>query len=137
MSFFRKLQYAFARMMQGRNGIDNLGYTALWAGLIINLLDTFIGTGILSLLGFAMYIYAIVRMFSKNVAKRQAENDRFTAWWENTKKKFRQFFLRLKGMRTHKYFRCPGCRSRLRLRRGSGETMVHCPKCGNDFRQKA
>lgn len=137
MSFFRRLGASFSRMMQGRNGMDYLSYRMLWTGLVISLLDTFIGTGILSLLGFAMYIYAIVRMFSKNVAKRQAENDRFTAWWENTKKKFRQFFLRVKNSREYKYFHCPQCKVLIRLRRGSGETMVHCPKCGNDFRQKA
>ena len=137
MSFFRRLGASFSRMMQGRNGMDYFSYRLLWTSLIISLLDTFIGTGILSLLGFAMYGYAIFRMFSKNVQKRQAENDRFTTVFEDVKKKIRQFFLRLKNSREYKYFHCPQCRVLIRLRRGSGDTMVHCPKCGNDFHQKA
>ena len=137
MSFLRKLQYAFARMMQGRNGIDNLGYTALWAGLIISLVDTLIGLGILGLLGTALYIYAIFRMFSRNVEKRQEENRRyvlFTIYWQ---KEVKLFFLRLKGTKEYKYFRCPSCKNRLRLRRGCGEKHITCPVCKHQFDQKA
>ena len=137
MSFFRKMQYAFARMMQGRNGVDNLGDTTLWAGLIVNLLDSFIGTGILSLLGMALYVYSVWRMFSRNVEKRAEENRRYVTFSTTWTTKVKQYFMRLKNSREFKYFRCPQCRQLIRLKRGSGERMVHCLKCKNDFRMKA
>ena len=137
MSFLRKLQYAFARMMQGRNGIDNLGYAALWAGLIISLLDTFIGTGLLSMLGTALYVYSIWRMFSRKLEKRAEENRRFAQFSATWTTKMKQFLLRLKNSREYKYFHCPQCRVLIRLKRGTGERMVHCPKCHHDFQQKA
>ena len=132
-----RMRMALARFMQGRNGVDNLGYHALWGGLIICLVDTFISTGILGLLGNVMYIYAIFRMLSRNVSKRQAENSRYVQFTNNWQKEVKQFFLRLKGMKTYKYFRCPGCRNRLRMKRGSGLKHITCPVCKNQFDKKA
>ena len=123
--------------MQGRNGVDNLGYHALWTGLIISLVDTLIGLGILGLLGTALYIYAIFRMFSRNVEKRQEENRRYVHFTNNRKKEVKQFFLRLKGTKEYKYFRCPSCKNRLRLRRGCGEKHITSPVCKHQFDQKA
>lgn len=132
-----RIKMALARFMQGRNGVDNLGYHALWGGLIISLLDTFIGTGILGLLGNVLYIYAIFRMFSRNVHKRQEENSRYVHFQNNWRKEVKQFFLRLKGTKEYKYFHCPSCKNRLRLRRGCGERHITCPVCKHQFDQKA
>ena len=132
-----RIKMAMARFMQGRNGVDNLGYHALWAGLIISLVDTLIGLGILGLLGTALYIYAIFRMFSRNVEKRQEENRRYVHFTNNWQKEVKQFFLRLKGTKEYKYFRCPACKNRLRLRRGCGEKHITCPVCKHQFDQRA
>lgn len=137
MTFMTRIKMALIRFMQGRNGVDNLGWHALWAGLIISLLDSFIGLGLLSLLGTALYAYAIFRMLSRNVAKRQEENRRYVAFTGSLTKEVKQFFLRLKGMKTYKYFRCPGCKNRLRMKRGSGEKHITCPVCKHQFDQKA
>ena len=132
-----RIKMAMARFTQGRNGVDNLGYHALWTGLIISLVDTLIGLGILGLLGTALYIYAIFRMFSRNVEKRQEENRRYVHFTNNWKKEVKQFFLRLKGTKEYKYFRCPSCKNRLRLRRGCGEKHITCPVGNHQFDQKA
>ncbi len=132
-----RIKMALARFMQGRNGVDNLGYHALWTGLIVVLVNNFIGSLILGLLGSALYIYAVFRMFSKNTVKRQQENSRYVYFLNNWKKEVRQFFLRLKGTKEYKYFRCPSCKNRLRLRRGCGEKHITCPVCRHQFDQKA
>lgn len=137
MSFFSKMRMALARFMQGRNGVDNLGFAALWTGLVVNLVDSFVGTGLLSLAGMALYVYSIWRMFSRNTYKRAEENRRYVTAMEGTKTKVRQFFLRLKNSREYKYFKCPQCKVLIRLKRGSGEKQIHCPKCQHDFVQKA
>ena len=132
-----RIKMAMARFMQGRNGVDNIGWHALWGGLTMMLLDGFIGTGVLTLLGNAMYIYALFRVFSRNVGKRQLENQRYMQFTEKVGKEVNQFFLRLKGMKTYKYFRCPACMTRLRLKRGAGEKHITCPLCKHSFDQKA
>lgn len=137
MSFFRKIGAALNRFMQGRNGVDNLGAWALWAGVIVNLLDTFLGTGLLSLLGMALYVYSIWRIFSRNVYKRAEENRKFVAFTMGISTRVKQFFLRLKNRKEYKYFKCPQCKVLIRLKRGSGEKQINCPKCGCQFSQKA
>lgn len=137
MSFFGRIRAWLTRFMQGRNGVDNLGAWALWAGVIVNLLDNFLGTGILALLGMALYVYAIWRIFSRNVYKRAEENRRFVAFTTGLSTKVKQFFLRLKNSKEYKYFKCPQCKVLIRLKRGCGEKQITCPKCGCQFTQRA
>ncbi|MBQ7850774.1 MAG: hypothetical protein IJ343_13700 [Clostridia bacterium] len=137
MGFLTRLQMALTRFMTGRNGIDMLAYHLLWGGLILSIISIFDPTGITGLLSTAMYVYMGFRVLSRNLPKRQAENARWTQFYENASKEVRQFFLRLKGRKTHKYFRCPACKVRLRMKRGSGEKTITCPKCRHQFQQKA
>ena len=132
-----RIKMALMRFMQGRNGVDNLGYHALWGGLILLIVNMFLGSLLLSLIGNVMYFYALFRMLSRNIGKRQAENARYIQFSEKVGREVRQFFARLKGMKTHKYFRCPSCRNRLRMKRGSGEKTITCPVCRHQFTQKA
>lgn len=134
MGFLTRFQMMMARFMAGRNGMDNLAYHAMWGALIVYILSLFLPVGILST---ALMIYAIWRMLSRNVSKRQQENASYIQFSEKVSKEVKQFFLRLKGMKTHKYFRCPSCRNRLRMKRGSGEKLITCPVCRNQFTQKA
>ena len=137
MGFLTRLQMAMARFMAGRNGTDNIGWHASWAGLILMVLDIFVRTGYLSLIAWVLYGYSLFRMLSRNVNKRRAENARYIVFTEKVKKEVRQFFLRLKGRKTHKYFRCPSCRNRLRMKRGSGLKQITCPVCRHQFEKKA
>lgn len=137
MNLWGKIRAAFAKLMYGRNGVDNLSVATLWTGLILSLLDNLLRTGLLSLLGMALYIYSIWRMFSRNSYKRAEENRKFVTKKAEITTKIKQFFLRLKNSREYKYFKCPQCKVLIRLKRGSGEKQLHCPKCGCEFHQKA
>ena len=132
-----RIKMALAGFMQGRNGVDNLGWHALWTGLILSLVSSFLGSMLLSLAGNVLYFYALFRMLSRNVVKRQAENTRYVSFMNNWQKELKQFFLRLKGTKEYKYFRCPSCKNRLRLRRGCGEKHITCPVCKHQFDQRA
>ena len=137
MGFFTLLRMWFIRFMAGRNGMDILAYHALWGSLILTVAGLFDPSGIVRLLSNVLMIYSCFRILSRNVAKRQAENLRYTQFYEKASKEVQQFFLRLKGMKTYKYFRCPGCRNRLRMKRGSGEKQITCPVCRHQFTKKA
>lgn len=125
------------RFMQGRYGGDKLSLTLLIAGIVFSMLTSFTQIGIFYYIGLAVYLIALFRMFSRNTAKRAAENQKFLAFFGKLNREIRQFFVRLKNSKKYKYFRCPQCRARLRLPRKVGEVTVTCSKCKNQFRQKA
>ena len=82
---WEKFKLSLARFMQGRYGSDALGRFLVWAALISYVLGLFIPyVGLLfSYLGLALLIYTIFRMFSRNTARRAAEN---TWFWNKTAK---------------------------------------------------
>ena len=93
--------------------------------------------GLFSFLGLATLIYTLFRMFSRNTARRTAEN----AWFWNRSAKLRTAFsqarVRFKNRKEYKYFRCPKCHAWLKLKRGSGEGTLTCGKCKHAFKAKA
>ena len=137
MSFWEKMKFGAARLMYGRYGSDHLGMFTLIAALALSLLDGFIGGGIFSLLGMILYILTLYRMFSRQIEKRRAENQKYLAIIGNWKTKWKQFKNRVKNRDVYKYFKCPQCKALLRLTRGCGPTKVNCPRCHHEFDQKA
>lgn len=135
---FQKFKYALMRFMQGRYGADALGRFLVWVALAFYILGLFIPYAwFLSYLGLAALIYTVFRMFSRNTAKRAAEN----AWFWNKTAKLRTSFsqakVRFKNRKEYKYFRCPKCHAWLKLRRGAGEGTLTCGKCKHAFKAKA
>ena len=136
MGYLQRLKESFARFMQGRHGPDNLGMFTLITGLVCSLLGSFTGIGILSLLGFALYVWTLFRMFSRNNDKRFAENRKYIELTSNWKTRIRQFVKRMKNRRDYRYFKCPNCKVLLRMKRGTGEKDITCVRCGHQFKQK-
>ena len=137
MTFWQKIKLSIARFMQGRHGPDNLGMFTLIAGLVFSLLSSFTRIGLLSLIGFGLYVWTLFRMLSRNNEKRIAENRKYIELTSNWKTKSRQFTKRLKNRRDYKYFKCPNCKVLLRLKRGCGEKDITCVRCGYQFKQKS
>ena len=73
----------FLRFMQGRYGLDQFSKALLIGGLIVVLLSSFFAGGragsLFYLLGWILIIYCYFRIFSKNVSKRYAENQKYLA----------------------------------------------------------
>lgn len=137
MRFLDKVKNTLITFMQGRHGADQLGMFSLIAGLVLSLLASFTGLGILSLLGLALYVWTLFRMFSRNHEARVRENQKYVALTSGWSTKIRQFIRRQKNRKEYKYFRCPQCRVLLRLKRGCGEKDITCVRCGHQFKQKA
>lgn len=121
---FRRLNESINRFMYGRYGYDKLNITLLVIGLAITLLGNFTRLAILTTLAWVPLILFLYRMFSRNVAQRRRENQ-----------KFLQFFTRLRD-RQNRYFSCPQCHQTVRVPRGRGKISIRCPKCGNQFVKK-
>ena len=137
MSFLQRLKESLARFMTGRHGPDNLGMFTLIAGLACSILGSLTGFALLSLVGMALYVWTLFRMFSKNNEKRWEENRKYIELSSIWKIKVSQFIKRMKNRRDYKYFKCPNCKVLLRLKRGSGEKEITCVRCGFQFKQKS
>lgn len=137
MSFWEKIKSSLRSFMVGRNGPDELSFAILIFALVLLLVSSFFASWVLNLLGLASYVWIIFRIFSRNVEKRSAENQKYLQLRATFKTKCSQAFVRLKNIRKYKYFKCPECHTLLRLPRKVGEVTVTCGKCRHSFKQKA
>lgn len=135
--FFAKFRAACARFMMGRHGADSLSTALVYAAIVLNLLALIPYMGFLSTLSLLMLIYAIYRMFSKNNAKRYAENAWFLKHFGGIPTRVKQAYTRFKNRKKYLYFDCPDCHAKLRLPRGVGEVTVSCGRCGKSIRKSA
>ena len=137
MRWTDRLRNAVLHFMQGRHGVDQLGMFTLLAGLGLSLAGSFSGLGLLSLTGTALYIVTVFRMLSRNSTRRIQENQKYLSLTSGIKTSCTQFIRRQKNRKEYKFFKCPQCHVLLRLKRGTGEKEITCPKCGHQFNQKA
>ena len=137
MGFLQRVKTALTRFMVGRHGPDNLGMVTLITGLVCSLLGSFTRIGLLSMIGFLLYVVTLFRMFSRNHEKRISENRKYIELTSGWKTKIRQFVRRMKNRRDYRYFKCPNCKVLLRMKRGSGEKEIACVRCGHRFTRKS
>ena len=129
MGIFRKIGNGLARFMYGRNGADHLGLAMIWAAIALNIVNIFINAdvpyAIVSMAATVLTFWALFRMFSKNLAKRRAENAKFLqkVWWP-----VKGRLHRMKD-KDHKYFTCKRCNAICRVPVGKGKIVITCPKC--------
>ena len=129
-----KFKSKLYRFMYGRYGTDTLGNVMLITYFVIVLLHTFLGffwgnvwiDVAVWLISSALAITVITRMFSRKVAKRRRENERFCGFFKLIRNKIRD-------RKTHVYRKCPDCKAVLRLPRAKGKHTVVCPCCKNRF----
>lgn len=123
--------------MYGRYGTDKLNKLLMVVYFVWILVGTVISIFARSVwydvfyyaLTAAMLIWIFFRMFSRNIAARRRENDRFFGFFKLRKNKFRD-------RKTHVYRKCPSCSAVLRLPKADGKHFVVCPRCKNRFEVK-
>lgn len=136
MSRFRE---SFMRFMQGRYGVDALGKIINAFSLILLLAGLFTRFGLLYLLGIALLIYEYYRMFSRNIQKRYQENQKFLTFKYKMAIKFgkiKKAFKPRADAKTHKIYKCPSCKQKVRVPKGRGRIEIICPKCKEKFIRK-
>ena len=142
MSFFQRVRNALSRFMYGRNGADQLGLCVIWAAIVLDVVSMLVKkvgvlSGILGLVTTVMVLWALFRVFSRNLEKRRAENAAFLqkVWWP-VKRKL-DSGRRQRMDREHKYFTCPNCKTVCRVPVGKGKIVITCPKCGGEIHGKS
>lgn len=137
--FFTDAAYKFQRFMTGRYGIDQLWRALLvfyFAAIIIaNILYRFsrIAYWAFFVLSIAILIFAVFRVFSKNIEARRAENASWLKFTGGVKQQFAFQKNKFSQRKTHKFVKCKKCKKVLRLPRHKGKINVTCPHCQNTF----
>lgn len=126
-----KIKQAIAAFMYGRYGADKLYWVLVGAWFIITLINRFVGSVLLYILGMAVILFAMFRFFSRNIVKRQCENTEFLKFFGKIKRVFQLFCQRVKDIGKKRYRKCKKCRAVLRLPIKRGTSSVKCPRCGN------
>ena len=130
----------FTRVMAGRNGMDALNRFLSVALLVLVLTSMLIRNirlaGSLSVFALALLVYVYFRMFSRNIYRRQQENGAYlrrryviTSGWNGMRERWSQ-------RKDYRFFKCPSCRTRLRVPRGKGKLNIVCRKCGTSFQRR-
>ena len=125
------------RFMQGRNGFDQFSQFLNTMVLVIFILSLFIKWAPLYYFGLGLLIYMYFRVFSRNISKRYAENQKFcnmrydaSIKWNKMKKEWEQ-------RKIYRFYRCPMCKQRVRVPKGRGKICITCPKCREEFVRKS
>ena len=141
MSFFQRVRNALSRFMYGRNGADQLGLCVIWAAIVLDVVSMLVKNSVVSgVIGFittVMVLWALFRVFSRNLEKRRAENAAFLQkfWWPLKRKLSSGKQQRMD--KEHKYFTCPNCKTVCRVPVGKGKIVITCPKCRHEIRGKS
>lgn len=122
-----------SRFMAGRYGVDGYSRFLLWFSVALMVLSMIFRNNWLYILAVVVMVYSYSRIFSRNLQKRYAQNNRYYQY----KQKITGFFKRQAGYmrqrQTHHIYRCPGCRQKIRIPRGKGKISIRCPKCHTEF----
>ena len=142
MSFFQKIGNAIVRFMYGRNGMDQLnrvlfwGYMGVFLGQVLfSALRWRVPALLCEILLWPLMVLVLFRMFSKNLPKRRAENQKFVNWWWGVKSRNAGAKAR-HADKDHKYFTCKTCGTICRVPVGKGKIIITCPKCGAQIHAK-
>lgn len=133
-NFFYRISGAMARFMYGRNGNDQLNLALLMVYILVVLLQAVLVRietvrTVLEIVSLLLALVILFRSFSKNLARRRAENARFLNWWRPVKSRISGAQQRRKD-KDHKYFTCKSCKTICRVPVGKGKIEITCPKCG-------
>ena len=131
------MKQKIAAFMYGRYGVDELSRALLVVYLVLAVVMLFIpnviARMIINAFSLVLCIFMFYRMFSKNISRRTAENQKYL----RARRKIKDWFLlrrnKWKYRKTHVYRKCPHCGVQIRLPRVKGEHRCACPKCGDSF----
>ena len=134
--FLYNARQSTARFMAGRSGNDAFNRFLLVCDLALLLLSALF-RGPFFLLALALLVYIYFRMLSRNIYKRQDENNRYLRARYKAQSRIRLLGERWKQRRDYKFFVCPSCRTTLRVPKGRGKIKIVCRKCGTSFTGKS
>lgn len=130
----------FARMMEGRYGSDQLSRAiniVVCVLAVIALIGSSTWLSVLWYPALILLVYSYYRMLSRNIYKRQQENQWYLDKTARLRSKFRMGKDQFRQRKDYKFFTCPRCNTTVRVPRGKGTINITCPKCRERFTRKS
>ncbi len=85
----------------------------------------------------AVIVCFFLRILSRNINKRVAENQRFVSWWGGVKDAFSFGSQKRQARKEGKLLlKCPTCKKKIRVPLGHGKIEITCPNCKAKFIRK-
>jgi hypothetical protein len=135
-----KIKDGVAWLMKGRNGYDPLMKAEAIVIWCIAFVGFFFVLGQVKVVEIICLVLIIIvsghicfRFFSKNLPKRQAENEWYAMW--RYRRAVDEMRKRQEIAQTpyYRFFNCPQCKQRVRIPKGHGRICITCPKCHKEF----
>ena len=131
------MKQKFQQFMSGRYGADQLSRVLMIPMLVLLVLSMFRPLRFLYIAAIALLIYTYFRMFSRNVEKRYAENQKYLNWKYSLVVKKDQRRKRFEQRKIYHFYNCPNCKQTVRVPKGKGKICITCPKCRTEFVRKS
>ena len=125
------------RFMAGRYGVDQLNRFYIGLTFVLLILSMVTRFSLLYLVALALLIYSYYRMFSKNVSKMYAQNQKFLNIRYKAVAKWNKTRNHMKQRRVYRFYKCPSCKQKVRVPKGKGRICITCPKCRTEFVKKS
>ena len=125
------------QFMQGRYGADQMGQMLSAVSMVFLIISLFSRNQAWFLLAVIGIVYNYFRMFSKNISKRYAENQKYLTMTAGIRRKLASWKSQLAQRKIYHIYRCPGCKQKIRVPRGRGKIEIRCPKCNTRFVKKS
>ena len=129
------IRNALQRFMHGRYGNDQLNIFLVVLYLILYLVYALTSFAPIYWVATVLIFWALFRLFSRNLAKRREENQKFLRKADPFLRWYRLHRTMMRD-KEHRYFKCPNCGQHLRVPRGKGKITVSCRGCGASFQEK-
>lgn len=123
--------------MYGRYGIDHLSKFTVSLAIIFMVLANIFDSSLFAMFSWFLLFYSYFRMFSRNIYKRAAENQKYLAKTSHIRSWIYQQKNLFQQKKTHHIYKCPGCSQKIRIPRGKGRIEIRCPKCNTTFIKKS
>ncbi|KGK89592.1 hypothetical protein [Clostridium sp. HMP27] len=124
------------RFMIGRNGVDYICIALIVGYMAISLIVSITGIKALMIIGYILWGICLFRILSRDIIKRRKENMVFLQWWNKISHKFINKSDEIKSMKTHRIFKCPNCKLKLRVPKGKGKVTITCSRCKTEFSKR-
>ena len=104
--------------------------------ILLLALESIVPARIADVLLWGVLVGLFFRMFSKNLPRRRAENQKWVNWWWRVRSSSSGARAR-HADKEHKYFTCKQCKTICRVPVGKGKIIITCPKCGAQIHAKS
>ena len=127
-----QIQYCLRRSY----GMDRLNTHLLVLMIVILVLGLFVKNSIPALLALVIFGIFVYRFTSRNITKRSIENRKYQDMNRFVTRQLKAIQNNVTN-KEYKYFVCKRCFQLVRVPKGKGEIVIHCPHCKQEFSAKS